>query len=109
MNAQQVKEIGAQRFVITTGQIVAIIMSIVVTGGGSLAYISAQWATVNLRLDQTEASVKTATEAAEAVRERLSSIESDSRNDRRILLRLEDKLDDMRSGATRYGSVRPPG
>ena len=102
------QELGSQRFSVTAAQVVAVIMSVVLTGGGSVWWLSQQWTTVNNRLDQAEEAVndaqeaaKAAAEAAETVRERLTSIESDSRNDRRILLRLEDKIDAM--NVTRFG------
>ena len=110
------QELGSQRFVVTAAQVVAVIMSVVLTGGGSVWWLSGEWATVHHRLDQNEEAVKAAEEAvkgaeeavkgaieaAETVRERLTAIESDSRNDRRILLRLENKIDAW-SPPTRFG------
>lgn len=109
MNAQIVKEIGAQRFTVTAGQIVAVIMSIVISGGGAVWWLSSEWENVTLRLDQTEAAAKAAGEAAADVRESLAGLAADSANHTAALMRVERKVDDMRSGETRYGSTRPPG
>ena len=89
------QELGSQRFIVSGAQIVTIIASVVLTGGGTVALLSGQWATVNLRLTQTEQAAKAAGEAAQEVRERLQTITSEAASDRRILLRLESKMDNL--------------
>lgn len=98
----QVKDAAERRFELTYGKAWAIacgLFAVALSVAGYIWSASGQWAVVNLRLSQTELAAREAGAAAQDVRERLSTIATEAAADRRILLRLESKMDYFRDGA----------
>jgi hypothetical protein len=104
-----IKALAERRFEITGRQVAAIVAgltTIALTAAGSLWVIAGWQATNDLTLEQHGAAIEGLQGEVSGLSQRLTSIESDSRNDRRILLRLETKLDNL-SLPSRYGSALP--
>jgi type II secretory pathway pseudopilin PulG len=94
----RVQEIGSRRFELTYGKAWAIaagLFAVALSVAGYIWTASGQWAVVNLRLDQTEQAARLAGQTAQDVKERLQTIATEAASDRRILLRLETKMDNI--------------
>ena len=73
--------------------LVGIIAAAAITAAGASVSNAISSATLENRADASDRAIGELRGTGDAVANRLATLESDSRNDRRILLRLEDKMD----------------